>query len=187
MSKKINIKLDKNNFRIHSEKNKNLIKNSLKDFGAGRSILIDKDDVVIAGNGTFEQAQELGVPIKVVETDGKELIAVKRTDLDENDYRRKRLAVLDNSTTDSSSFDMEKLNENFSLEELSELGIGELGDLDIKDDWFKDVDEKGLIGGTSDLHLTVYFASEKLKLSFVDLLRNQSSTNVEADKIFFEE
>jgi len=117
------IKTDENNYRIHSTQNKTLIRNSLKDFGAGRSILIDSSDTVIAGNGTFEQARELGIPIKVIETDGTELIAVKRKDISPDDYRRKRLAVMDNSTTDTSKFDFELLSSSFSLDELPALGV----------------------------------------------------------------
>lgn len=41
------IKLDPKNARIHSEENKALIKKSLKELGAGRSIVIDDEDIVI--------------------------------------------------------------------------------------------------------------------------------------------
>ena len=75
------IKKDKRNYRVHSEKNKRIIRKSLTDLGAGRSILIDSEGEVVAGNATFEEAQKLKIPIKVIETDGTELIAVKRTDL----------------------------------------------------------------------------------------------------------
>lgn len=117
------IKLDENNYRIHDERNKELINKSLKEYGAGRSILTDKDGVIIAGNGTFEQAKELGIPIKIIETDGTELIAVKRTDLSTGDEKRKGLAVMDNSTTDSSKFDTSKLQTDFSVPQLQEFGI----------------------------------------------------------------
>lgn len=48
------IKFDKNNYRKHSEVNKKRIAKSLKDCGAGRSVLVDKDGVLIAGNGVYE-------------------------------------------------------------------------------------------------------------------------------------
>ena len=75
------IKFDKKNYRKHSEQNKKRIKKSLKECGAGRSVLVDADDTLIAGNGVFEQAQAMGIPTRVVETDGTELVVVKRTDL----------------------------------------------------------------------------------------------------------
>ena len=117
------IKLDENNYRIHDDRNKQLINKSLKEYGAGRSILTDKDGVIIAGNGTFLEAQQLGIPVKVIETDGTELIAVKRTDLATNDEKRKGLAVMDNSTSDSSKFDTAKLQNDFSVPELQEMGV----------------------------------------------------------------
>lgn len=88
------IKLDPKNYRVHGEKNKAIIRKSLEDCGAGRSILLDGDDVVIAGNGVYEQAQALGLPVRVIESDGRELIAIKRTDLKTEDDKRRALALL---------------------------------------------------------------------------------------------
>lgn len=45
------IKFDKRNYRKHGEKNKRLIRKSLQENGAGRSILLDSDNSLIAGNG----------------------------------------------------------------------------------------------------------------------------------------
>lgn len=55
------IKFDKRNYRKHNERNKELINKSLKELGAGRSILLDRDDSLIAGNGVYEQAEKLGI------------------------------------------------------------------------------------------------------------------------------
>ena len=117
------IKIDKHNYRKHDERNKELIKKSLSDCGAGRSILIDSEDEIIAGNGIYEQAQALNIPVKIIETDGSELIAVKRTDLRTEDEKRKQLAVMDNSTSDSSKFDVELLNADFDIGILNDWGI----------------------------------------------------------------
>ncbi|WP_255499246.1 hypothetical protein [Dysgonomonas sp. HDW5A] len=112
------LKFDPKNYRIHGEKNKRLIQKSLVDCGAGRSILIDKEDCIIAGNGVYEQAQELGLKIRIIESDGAELIAIKRTDLKTGDARRKALALADNHTNDTSVFDMEAVMEDFTPNEL---------------------------------------------------------------------
>jgi hypothetical protein len=86
------IKFDSNNYRKHSDKNKSLIRKSLKECGAGRSIITDKNGEIIAGNGVYEQAKALNIPLKIIETDGKELVVVKRTDLQTTDEKRKKLA-----------------------------------------------------------------------------------------------
>lgn len=117
------IRQDPRNYRLHGEKNKELIKKSLDECGAGRSILIDAEDVIIAGNGVFEQAQALGLKVRVVESDGTELIAVKRTDLCTADERRKVLALADNQTSDTSVFDLGALPDDFSTEELVSWGF----------------------------------------------------------------
>ena len=117
------IKFDKRNYRKHDKKNKSLIKKSLEKFGAGRSIVVDAEGEIIGGNGVYEQAQKLGLKTKIVETDGSELVVVKRTDLKTDDEKRKALAVMDNSTSDTSEFDLELLTADFSVDELEDFGI----------------------------------------------------------------
>lgn len=120
------IKLDSRNYRIHGEENKRLIRKSLSECGAGRSIVIDRDNVMIAGEGVYEQAQALGLKVRIIESDGKELIAIKRTDLSTEDERRKLLAFADNHTSDTSRFDFSAIVEDFGIEVL--------------DDWSFDID-----------------------------------------------
>lgn len=117
------IKFDKRNYRKHSGKNKSLINKSLKECGAGRSIVIDNDGEIIAGNGIYEQAQKLKIPTKIIETDGSELVVVKRTDLKTDDEKRKQLAIMDNSTSDSSEFDLDMLQADFDVEQLQDWGL----------------------------------------------------------------
>ena len=116
------IKFDRRNYRIHSDKNKKLIKKSIEEAGLGRSIVIDAENEIIGGNGLVSQLPK-DTKIKVVETTGTELVVVKRTDLKTNDEKRKRLAILDNSTTDTSEFNMDLLQEDYTPEELTDLGI----------------------------------------------------------------
>lgn len=114
------LKFDPNNYRLHNDKNKRIIRKSLEDCGAGRSVLVDKDNVLIAGNGVYEQAQELGLKVRVIESDGSELVVVKRTDLSSEDEKRKLLALADNHSSDTSVFDMDLVLEDFSDELLGE-------------------------------------------------------------------
>lgn len=119
----VDIKKDARNYRRHSDRNKELINKSISELGAGRSILIDNENEIIAGNGVFEQAKNLNIPIKVIETDGTELIALKRVDLQTKDEKRQQLAVMDNSTSDSSEFDLELLQEDFEIDALQDMGV----------------------------------------------------------------
>lgn len=74
-----------------------MLEDSLQENGAGRSVLADKNGVLIAGNKTVERALELGMDIVVVPTDGKKLVVVQRTDLDlQKDKRARELAYADN-------------------------------------------------------------------------------------------
>ena len=112
------IKYDRRNFRKHSAENKAMIRKSLEELGAGRSVVVDADDELIAGNGVYEQAEALGLGVKVVETDGSELVVVKRTDLHTDDDKRKRLAYADNASSDHVEWNIDVLVENISSEDL---------------------------------------------------------------------
>lgn len=116
------LKFDKRNYRKHNDKNISLIRKSVDDCGLGRSIVIDKNNEIVAGNGLVSSISK-DTKIKVVETDGSQLVVVKRTDLDTNDEKRKKLAVMDNSSSDSSAFDMDLLSLDFDNVQLEDMGI----------------------------------------------------------------
>lgn len=126
------LRFDPRNYRIHTDQNKRIIKKSLQECGAGRSVLVDKDNVLIAGNGVYEQAQELGLKVRIVESHGEELIVVKRTDLSSDDEKRKLLALADNHSSDTSMFDMDAILEDFSGDEL-DLWEFDLSDVELDD------------------------------------------------------
>ncbi len=89
--------LDPENANRGTDRGRALLMRSLREYGAGRAVLIDRHGRVIAGNKTVEQARHLNIPLRVVKTDGKHLIAVQRDDLDlRTDPRAKALAVADN-------------------------------------------------------------------------------------------
>ena len=150
------IKFDKKNYRKHSEQNKKRIKKSLKECGAGRSVLVDADDTLIAGNGVFEQAQAMGIPTRVIETDGTELVVVKRTDLRTDDDKRKLLAMADNATSDNVEWDMETLQDDFEVEDLADWDI-HLSEFTINDSKIK---SKG------ELDIDSFDEEQELKLKF---------------------
>lgn len=130
----IKIHEDKRNYRKHSAKNLSLISKSLTDFGAGRSIVADNSGQVIGGNGTLREANKLGIKQRIIHTNGDELVVVVRDDIAPDDPRRAELAIMDNSTTDSSEFDFDLLNADFAVPELTELGVV-VPDVTIEDDF----------------------------------------------------
>lgn len=103
------LKSDHKNARKRTDRSAELIKESLQRYGAARSIVIDEDNRILAGNGTIEGAKEAGINrIRVIETDGDEVIAVRRTGLTEE--QKIGLALADNRTSDLSEWDQEMLN-----------------------------------------------------------------------------
>lgn len=93
------LKFDDKNFNKHTEYGMSLLEKSLRENGAGRSILIDKDNNIIAGNGIVEAAGSVGLEkVKIVETSGDEIIAVKRTDLKLDSKKGREMALADNAT-----------------------------------------------------------------------------------------
>ena len=119
---KKDLKLDTRNYRKHSEENLRLIKKSIDECGFARSVVIDNDNEIIAGNGVVSSIDD-NTKIKIIETDGTDLVVIKRTDLNRTDEKRDKLAILDNSTTDLSEFDYDLLKEDFAIDYLKSLGI----------------------------------------------------------------
>ena len=116
------LKLDKRNYNKHNEENKRLIKKSIDECGFGRSVVIDNDGGVICGNGVVSTLDD-NTNIKVVETDGNELVVIRRKDLKREDEKRDKLAILDNSTGKLSEWDYDLLKEDFEEDYLNSLGI----------------------------------------------------------------
>ena len=116
------LKQDKRNYRKHNKRNLDLIKKSVAEVGLGRSVVIDKENEIICGNGLVSTLDK-NTPVRIVETDGSELVVVKRTDLATDDNKRKQLAVMDNSASDSSEFDLELLQADFDIDTLQDWGI----------------------------------------------------------------
>lgn len=91
---------DAHNFNRGTDEGRQLMQRSLTELGAGRSILVDRNGNVIAGNKTQEAAIKAGIrKVRVIETDGTELVAVKRTDIDINSAKGRELALVDNLST----------------------------------------------------------------------------------------
>jgi hypothetical protein len=110
---------DDKNFNKGSEFGNSLIEKSFRKFGAGRSILIDKNNRIIAGNKSVENAMAIGMEdVQIVESDGTKIIAVKRTDIDLDSEQGREMALADNASA--------KANIVFDAE-LVEAELGEAG------------------------------------------------------------
>lgn len=91
---------DTHNFNKGTGEGQRLMERSFKELGAGRSVLIDKNGNIIAGNKSQKAAMAAGIKkVRVIETTGDELVAVQRTDIDINSYEGRKMALLDNLTT----------------------------------------------------------------------------------------
>lgn len=121
------LKFDPRNARLHPDLNKQRIRDSLEDVGAFRSIAVDGNNIVRAGNGVFEQATELGMKVRIIDAKPDELIAVRRPDL--KGKRAVKAALYDNATGESSEWDEEVLAE-----------IKAAGDIDLEAE-FPELDE----------------------------------------------
>lgn len=88
---------DQDNANLGTDRGLDMIRESIETCGVGRSIVVDKNGVVIAGNKTLQIAKQAGIPVEVVQTTGDDLVVVRRTDLDLVASRKARqLAYYDN-------------------------------------------------------------------------------------------
>ncbi len=93
---------DAKNANLGTERGRFLLEKSFRELGAGRSVVTDAEGRMIGGNKALEIAEELGLPIEVIQTDGSMLVVVQRTDLDLSDDlgRARKLAYFDNRTSE---------------------------------------------------------------------------------------
>jgi len=103
--------LDPNNARTHDNANLEAIAGSLTQFGQRKPIVIDQNNVIVAGNGTVTAAQSLG---------WTEIEAV-RVPADWDADRIKAFALADNRTAELASWDQQVMASQ--LLELQEAGF----------------------------------------------------------------
>lgn len=122
---------DELNANAGTQYGQHLIEQSLEKFGAGRSILIDKNNRIIAGNKTIENAESAGFEkVIIVETTGKEIVAVKRSDIDLHSARGREMAIADNASAKANiAFDdevLDKITADFPEVKIDDWGLGEI-------------------------------------------------------------
>lgn len=73
---------DPHNANAGTDRGRDVVRESLEAFGAGRSIVVANDGTILCGNKTAEQALALGLEAIEIPTDGKKLIVHRRTDIE---------------------------------------------------------------------------------------------------------
>jgi hypothetical protein len=127
---------DPANARSHNPRNVGMVERSLNEVGAARSIVIDENGVILAGNATIEAAAAAGIErVQVVDTDGETIIAVRRSGL--TPEQKKRLAIYDNRTAELAAWDVDTLGD-FTAEGLD---LGE---------WWQSYELNTLLNRTGD-------------------------------------
>lgn len=95
---------DPKNARRHTPRNVGQIETAIGEVGAARSIVIDEDGTVLAGNATIEAAARLGLTrVQVVDADGETIVAVRRSGLTAK--QKTRLALFDNRAAETAEWD----------------------------------------------------------------------------------
>ena len=88
---------DDRNVNQGTERGNFMLTQSLQKLGAGRSVLLDKNGRLIAGNKTAAKFGEVGLEdVIIIRTDGKQLVAVQRTDIDLDSPEGREMALADN-------------------------------------------------------------------------------------------
>tara|TARA_X000000950_G_scaffold251237_1_gene312459 strand:+ start:2121 stop:2735 length:615 start_codon:yes stop_codon:yes gene_type:complete len=115
------LKQDEKNLNLGSERGQAMIENSFSKFGAGRSLVLDKNGTILCGNHSAEAAASIGMEdVVIVPTDGKQLVCVQRMDLDADDPMARELAIADNRSSEVSlTWDPKALKEDWDNPEIN--------------------------------------------------------------------
>jgi hypothetical protein len=99
---------DPHNRRRHDDRNVTMVADAMRHVGAARSIVVDEDDMVLAGNGVIQAAKEAGITkVRIIDADGTEVIAVRRRGLTPD--QKRALAIYDNRTAELSAWNFDQL------------------------------------------------------------------------------
>ena len=91
---------DDHNFNKGTEEGAQLIERSFKDYGAGRSVFIDRNNRLVGGNKAQKGFKGAGFrKVVIVDSDADTLVAVRRKDVDLDSKEGRDMALLDNLTT----------------------------------------------------------------------------------------
>jgi hypothetical protein len=99
---------DPANRRQHTARNLSMVADALRQVGAARSIVIDEDNIILAGNGVVAAAADAGLTkLQVIDADGDTVIAVRRSGLTPG--QKRDLALYDNRTAELAEWNLAQL------------------------------------------------------------------------------
>jgi len=180
------LKQDSKNANKGTPRGRKVLASSLEQYGAGRSVLIDRDGNLIAGNKTAQQAANAGIEdVIVVQTDGTQLVAVQRTDLSIDDPKALGLAVADNRSSEvglqwdadvlkelSVDLDLQPYFTEAELADLTGTALPDPDDAENEWDGMPEADNED----DAKRHLTIHFLTEQDVQDFANLIQ-QSITD----------
>lgn len=136
---------DDKNFNKGNAYGEGLIEKSFSKFGAGRGILVDKNNRIIAGNKSTQKFVESGnEKIIVVETTGDTLVVTKRTDIDLDTPQGREMALADNMAASKNiTIDAELVEAELTEAVAIEWGVETGKNIEAEEDDF-DVPEGGI-------------------------------------------
>src|ERR1035441_2392948 len=89
--------VDPSNLNLGTDRGRAMLDQSVRKYGGGRSVLVDAQGRIIAGNKSVESAIAAGLDMVLVKTRGDQLVVVQREDLDlVRDKKARNLALADN-------------------------------------------------------------------------------------------
>lgn len=116
IEKSINELIPYGNNARHNDKAVEVVAKSIQEFGFLNPIIIDKNNIIVAGHTRLKAAEKLGL---------KKVPCIVADDL--TDEQIKAFRIADNSTAQIAEWDLEKLNEELlSIDfDMSEFGLAE--------------------------------------------------------------
>lgn len=116
----------------NNEKAVDYVANSIKQFGFKNPIIIDKENVIVAGHTRLKAAEKLGI---------EEVPCIMADDLNEEQIKAFRLA--DNKVSEIATWDLDKLDlelEDINID-MSEFGFGDIN-IELDEEYEEDEEEE---------------------------------------------
>lgn len=88
-------------FNLGSRRGMRILKHSIESLGFCRAVVIDRNNKVLAGNKVLKYAVSKNAKVRIVETQGDELVVVKRNDIDYDTRKAKEIMIVDNLSSEA--------------------------------------------------------------------------------------
>ena len=88
-------------FNLGTSKGMRILKRSIEHLGFCNAVVVERNNKVLIGNKVLKYAVDKHAKVRIVETQGDELVVIKRKDIDYDTRKAKEIMLVDNLSAEA--------------------------------------------------------------------------------------